>query len=101
MSFDRATYQREWHQRNREYVNAKQRERRAKHRRMLNALKRKCALCGEDHPSCLDFHHPDGTKEFNLADGASLARSWKKIQAEAERCVVLCANCHRKHHSRP
>lgn len=61
---------------------------------------KQCMVCGEKHPACLDFHHKEGEKKIEcvsvlVASGHSL----KKIQAEIEKCDVLCANCHRKLHA--
>lgn len=60
----------------------------------------KCAHCGESEPVCLDFHHLDpSTKETNLSKGIS-SLSFKKLMDEIKKCIVLCANCHRKEHKR-
>lgn len=56
-----------------------------------------CSTCGENHPACLDFHHPDGTKEKNVARMASNG-SKRELLAEIAKCIPLCANCHRKLH---
>lgn len=60
----------------------------------------KCESCGENHPATIDFHHKLGSKENGLSkmvfDGYSISR----IKKELEKCVVLCANCHRKVHSK-
>lgn len=55
----------------------------------------KCALCGFDqHPAALQFHHLDPKrKEFHLSQGG-LTRSIARIRAEADKCILLCANCH-------
>lgn len=58
-----------------------------------------CSICGENCIECLDFHHLDpNEKDANISllmrDG-----SWKKMQEELKKCVVLCANCHRKVHA--
>ena len=60
--------------------------------------KLKCVKCGENHPATLDFHHKDpSTKEFAVS--YTYRRfSKEKILKEIEKCVVLCANCHRIHH---
>lgn len=56
----------------------------------------KCEQCGESHPGCLDFHHLDPTKkDYQISD---LVMSKKKLIEELSKCVVLCANCHRKLH---
>jgi hypothetical protein len=59
-----------------------------------------CADCkGTYHPSVYDFHHLDPTlKDFKPSD--SLTRKWDKVKAELDKCVMLCANCHRlRHHA--
>jgi hypothetical protein len=53
-----------------------------------------CQLCG--YSRCLralDFHHVDpDTKRFNFS-GNSLRR-WETVQAELDKCVLVCSNCH-------
>jgi hypothetical protein len=53
-----------------------------------------CAICGYDRCAWnLQFHHVDPTaKSFSMtmASGKALAT----YRAEAEKCVLLCANCH-------
>ena len=59
-----------------------------------------CLICEEHDIACLDFHHVDKvTKDFNIV----VAYRDKKVTKygafrELRGCVVLCANCHRKHH---
>ena len=55
----------------------------------------RCALCGYDRFSgALQFHHVDPeTKRFGLAE-RGLTRSIEVVNAEARKCVLLCANCH-------
>lgn len=56
----------------------------------------KCSNCPENHPACLDFHHLDpNEKEFLIT---KLIHSKKKLKEELKKCIVLCANCHRKFH---
>lgn len=58
-----------------------------------------CKECGESHPACLDFHHRDPLQK-RIAIGTMVCRSatMDKVLAEIQKCDVLCANCHRKHH---
>jgi len=56
-----------------------------------------CSQCGISHPAVIDFHHPPGTKEYGVHELAQDGR-FKKAYKEAEKCVILCANCHRIHH---
>jgi hypothetical protein len=58
----------------------------------------KCHLCGYDKfIGSLEFHHRDASdKEFRL----SLARvkRLEDVYLEAEKCDLVCANCHREIH---
>jgi hypothetical protein len=60
-----------------------------------------CELCGEKHPACLDFHHRDATsKDFSV--GSIKEHGWGKerVLNEIQKCMVVCANCHRKIHAK-
>ncbi len=66
----------------------------AKAHALAYAKTRGCADCGETDPVVLEFDHVGGKVRGVaqlLCDGASLSR----VQAEIERCVVVCACCHR------
>jgi len=59
-----------------------------------------CVYCGyNEHPSALDFHHvvrgPGNEKVYKLAADGSWTRLWEEIQ----KCIVLCAVCHRHLHN--
>lgn len=59
----------------------------------------KCEKCGFNHPAALDFHHIDPkTKSFGLG-GRISERHREEILLEIDKCIVLCANCHRIEHS--
>ncbi len=53
--------------------------------------------CGYNtHVGALDFHHVDpSTKEFGVSN-KGMTRSWEKIKAELDKCILVCANCHRE-----
>lgn len=58
----------------------------------------KCSRCPENHPSCLDFHHINPQeKEFSISQKA-WRYSKERIMKEISKCIILCANCHRKEH---
>ncbi len=61
-----------------------------------------CIRCGYDRCSAaLEFHHRDpATKEFPLG-ARGLTMSLKRMQQEAAKCDLLCANCHREKHFCP
>lgn len=71
--------------------------RRALKLRAIEALGGKCALCGySSHPGVLDFHHVDASiKSFGISTGG-FSRSWASIEAEIQKCILVCANCHRE-----
>ena len=78
---------------------------------VMRALKRKfylislrggkCENCGYNkNLSAFDFHHKNPeTKKFQLDQRSLSNSSMKSIMEEFEKCEVLCANCHREHHS--
>jgi hypothetical protein len=57
-----------------------------------------CATCGENRHWCLDFHHQDpSNKTGNI--GTMVGRvSNETLKKEIDKCVALCANCHRDLH---
>ena len=55
-----------------------------------------CSVCSEKEHVCLDFHHLDG-KDKEVA--SMLGMNDTRVKEEISKCVVLCANCHRKHHA--
>lgn len=60
----------------------------------------RCSSCGYDRClEALEFHHLDTTKkDFGISEGG-YSRSWAKVRAEIEKCVLVCANCHRELHA--
>src|SRR3954451_9777206 len=69
--------------------------RRSLKKKLVEEAGGRCVLCGFDgHPAALQFHHLDpSNKSFHLAEGG-LSRGIAQSRAEAEKCVLLCANCH-------
>lgn len=70
----------------------------------LRAIKYKggsCQMCGYSKCSdAFDFHHlnPEN-KDFSISqNGKTLG--WNKIKKELDKCILLCANCHRETHSK-
>lgn len=58
----------------------------------------KCYKCGYNR--CLDaleFHHEDPRKKELTISGSS--KSFDKLKAEADKCYLLCSNCHRELHA--
>jgi hypothetical protein len=66
----------------------------------------RCAQCGFDtHSSAMDLHHVEGEKEGSVSDLitrvtlAPTAHNIGRLLHEADKCVPLCANCHRLLHA--
>lgn len=60
----------------------------------------KCEICGYDKcEAALDFHHLNPEeKELQLSSGKT--HSLKKMKLEADKCILVCANCHREIHDK-
>jgi transposase len=54
-----------------------------------------CELCGYNrYNGALQFHHVDAeSKAFSISRNGT-TRSWAELCAEADKCALLCANCH-------
>lgn len=60
----------------------------------------KCQMCG--YARCmgaLEFHHSDPSKKDFGISMNGLTRAWTKVKAEVDKCVLVCANCHREIHA--
>jgi len=59
----------------------------------------RCQRCLQSFPACVyDFHHKDpSTKSFTIGQQI-VNKSFEEILAEAQKCDLLCANCHRLNH---
>jgi hypothetical protein len=58
-----------------------------------------CEKCGDfhDNPAFFDWHHIDPTtKKYEVK--TMICSKWDKVLEEAEKCLMLCPNCHRKEH---
>ena len=60
----------------------------------------KCEKCGyNEYPVALDFHHIDpATKDDKVSRWVSNSYKLDKTLAEMQKCICLCANCHRVFH---
>ena len=77
-------------------------------KKLVEAFKSKpCAHCGKQYHYCqMDIHHVDeSTKHELLKEYVGRYRrrkleelSRELLEAELEKCVALCKNCHALHH---
>ena len=61
-----------------------------------------CHICNETEPVALDFHHWNEPvdKKANISQIVKNGCSWETLWTEVHKCIVLCANCHRKVHGK-
>ena len=59
----------------------------------------KCEKCGYDRCiSALEFHHRDpDKKDFGIGAKGNTMK-FEKMKEEADKCILVCANCHREIH---
>ena len=92
-------YSRKYYEANSDAVKLATKKKNKCNRKAWDAFKAtlSCLKCGQNHPAALDFHHPPGTKEYSVFQLLQNNR-YTKAYAEAAKCLVLCASCHRIHH---
>ena len=58
----------------------------------------KCECCGYNRNiAALEFHHLDTSeKDFGISD---THHSWDDTVKELDKCILVCANCHREIHN--
>lgn len=59
----------------------------------------KCEICGYDKClGALDFHHLDPfQKDFTISN-SNIYKNLDKLKEEVNKCILVCANCHREIH---
>ena len=59
----------------------------------------RCAICGYNKCiKALEFHHLKSEgKDFGIS-AKGYTRSWNDVRKELDKCILLCANCHREVH---
>ena len=66
--------------------------------KMIEYKGNKCEKCGYNkNIAALEFHHLDpSTKKFTLSD---THHTWEETKEELDKCILVCANCHRELHN--
>lgn len=84
-------------QKNKIAVERVQKRRRTLKEMSVNYKGGKCCICGYDRcAAALEFHHVNpNEKSFGLS-AHGFTRKWDTIKSELEKCVLVCANCHRE-----
>ena len=68
----------------------------------INQKGGKCQTCGYNKcKPALTFHHLDpNTKSFEINSNKMFAISWSVVEAELNKCILLCSNCHFELHDK-
>ena len=91
--------QKKYYDRTRDVRVAYQKQKRTERKQWaINYLGGVCKHCGGTfHHSVYDFHHVDPTqKDYSL--GQLISSKVTKLKEELDKCILLCANCHRIEH---
>lgn len=60
---------------------------------------RGCRCCPETEPAIMDLHHLDPSqKRFSLGSSRIYTVSREEFDAEIQKVITICPNCHRRHH---
>jgi DNA-binding transcriptional ArsR family regulator len=71
------------------------RYRRRVKQRLIDRAGGACAICGYDRfAGALEFHHLDPRLKTFTLSRHGVTRAYSEVEAEADKCVLLCANCH-------
>ena len=63
--------------------------------RLIERAGGECALCGYSrYQGSLQFHHRDPASKLFVISREGTTRSFAEAEAEADKCVLLCANRH-------
>jgi len=75
--------------------------RRKKVKRMaIEHMGGKCVICGYSRcAAALEFHHKDQSQKDFAISNSGHCRSWDRVVAELEKCMMLCSNCHKELHA--
>lgn len=105
---ERREYWKSWYERNKHRADYKAADKATKYRirKERNAWwleyrkQFSCTKCGFSDSRALDFHHLDPSqKDLEVSTLVSHAYSKESILNEIEKCICLCANCHRITHA--
>lgn len=56
-----------------------------------------CVDCEENDKRCLEFHHLKD-KLYNISYLITSGHSLEFLKKEIDKCIIVCANCHRRKH---
>lgn len=75
-------------------------KRRAIKRALVKYKGGKCKICGYDKcMRALEFHHLDPSKK-DFHPSKCLTKSMNLLKKEADKCILVCSNCHAEIHDK-
>lgn len=88
-----------WRLANKEYIKEKQREDKRKRKLWaISYLGGCCSKCKQEfHPAVYEFHHTK-PEEKDRDPSKMMTLSQERLKTELDKCILLCANCHRIEH---
>ncbi len=94
---NQADYSRRHYEKNKEALLKQRKARRVEMRLYIQSRKEvPCTDCEVEYPYyVMDFDHVRGAKDANPSDMPKLGWGLERINAELNKCDVVCANCHR------
>ena len=76
------------------------RSQRRKKQHAVNVFGGKCCICGYDKCiEALDFHHLNKAEKEEQPSKIILRWAFEKAKKELDKCILVCANCHREIHA--
>jgi hypothetical protein len=98
-------YKNEWDKAHKEDIKIRKRIRGALIKKALVEYKGgACSICGYNkNIAVLSFHHinnQDNQKEYDISTRMGNRCSLESLKKEADKCVLVCENCHREIHQK-
>jgi len=96
----RRIIEKRYYEKNKNQIYKRKQERIEKRRKELKKiLGNKCEFCGYNKClNALEFHHKSGKKEDHVSRMIRDVSRQKSLK-EIDKCILLCANCHRELHA--
>lgn len=67
---------------------------------LVNYKGGKCEVCGYDKClNALEFHHLNPTQKDFTISNSNIYKNLDKLKKELDKCILVCANCHREIHA--
>lgn len=93
-------YSKKWYEANKKLVLKRNSKRKKAYRADWAVYKasKSCTKCGVSHPAVIDFHHVIRENKRSVPMLIKHGRYAAAIEEAENKCIPLCANCHRMLH---